>query len=83
MRDRMAIEEKFGLLGSGQQAILVNHHVYLLHEILDRLALGYEDIKPIDAFDLGDNHYAIRYFDFEERLIIVYEFDSSFNFPRL
>src|SRR4030067_3252671 len=79
-QDRSVVEERFGFLGTGQQAVMIRNRVYLLHEILEKMGLAYEDVKPIDAFDLGDNRYAIRYFDFEERLIIVYEFDDAFNY---
>jgi len=79
-QDRAVMEERFGFLGTGQQAVMIRNRVYLLHEILEKIGLAYEDVKPIDAFDMGDGRFAIRYFDFEERLIVVYEFEDNFKY---
>jgi hypothetical protein len=76
-RDRM--EKRYGQLGDGRVDLTINGRVYDLYALLEVLGLAFEDIRPIDAHVLGENLFAIRYFDSEERSIIAYEFDSDFR----
>ncbi len=76
-RDQM--EKRYGQLGDGRVDLTINGRVYDLYALLEALGLAFEDIRPIDAHVLGENLFAIRYFDSEERSIIAYEFDSGFR----
>jgi hypothetical protein len=76
-RDQM--EKRYGQLGDGRVDLSINGRVYDLYALLEVLGLAFEDIRPIDAHVLGENLFAIRYFDSEERSIIAYEFDSDFR----
>ncbi|MFI5339643.1 MAG: hypothetical protein ACHQ7N_07385 [Candidatus Methylomirabilales bacterium] len=76
-RDQM--EKRYGQLGDGRVDLTINGRVYDLYALLEVLGLAFEDIRPIDAHVLGENLFAIRYFDSEERSIIAYEFDSDFR----
>ena len=78
-RDRTAMEQRYGPLGSGRADLTVNGQSYDLYALLQILGLGFEDIKPIDAFVLGEDQYAVRYFDPEERSIVAYDFDGEFR----
>ena len=76
-RDQM--EKRYGQLGNGRADLTINGRVYDLYALLEALGLGFEDIRPIDAHLLGENVFAVRYFDSEERSIVAYEFDSDFR----
>ena len=78
-RDRLAMEQRYGPLGSGQSDLTINGQTYDLYALLQVLGLDFEDIKPIDAQVLGENLYALRYFDPEERCIVAYDFDAEFR----
>lgn len=78
-RDRLAMEQRYGLLGSGRTDLTITGQTYDLYALLQILGLDFEDIKPIDAQVLGEGLYAIRYFDPEERSIVAYDFDAEFR----
>lgn len=78
-RDRLAMEQRYGPLGSGRPDLTINGRTYDLYALLQILGLAFEDIKPIDAQVLGENLYALRYFDPEERSIVAYDFDAEFR----
>jgi hypothetical protein len=76
-RDRM--EKRYGRLGNGRLDLTIHGQVYDLYALLQILGLAFEDIRPIDAHMLGENLFALRYFDSEERSIVAYEFDADFR----
>jgi hypothetical protein len=76
-RDQM--EKRYGQLGDGRIDLTISGRLYDLYALLGVLGLAFEDIRPIDAHVLGENLFAIRYFDSEERSIVAYEFDSDFR----
>ena len=78
-RDRAWMEKRYGALGSGRFDLTINDQVYDLYALLKILGLAFEDIKPIDAHVMGENLYAVRYFDPEDRNIVAYEFDGGFR----
>ena len=78
-RDRAAMEQRYGPLGAGRADLSIHGQTYDLYALLQILGLGFEDIKPIDALVLGENLYAVRYFDPEERSIVAYDFDAEFR----
>lgn len=78
-RDRLAMEQRYGTLGSGRPDLTIKGRTYDLYALLKILGLDFEDIKPIDAQALGENLYALRYFDPEERSIVAYDFDAEFR----
>ena len=77
--DRAGMEKRYGALGSGRFDLTINDQVYDLYALLEILGLAFEDIKPIDAHMMGENLYAVRYFDPEDRHIVAYEFDGGFR----
>ncbi len=77
--DRARMEERYGQLGDGRLDLTINGKVYDLYALLEILGLAFEDIKPIDAHVMGENLYALRYFDSEDRSIVAYEFDGDFR----
>ncbi len=82
-RDREHLEARYGKLGGGMTTLIIEGRSYTLPELLEALGLNFEDIRPIDACFLPEEGlYAIRYFDGEERRIVVYEFDRHFRYVR-
>ena len=77
--DRAGMEKRYGQLGDGRLALTINGETYDLYALLEVLGLAFEDIRPIDAHVMGQNLYAVRYFDSEDRSIVAYEFDSDFR----
>lgn len=73
------MEKRYGHLGDGRLELTINGEVYDLYALLQVLGLAFEDIRPIDAHVMGENLFAIRYFDSEERSIVAYDFDGNFR----
>lgn len=79
MSNRDEMEKRYGQLGDGRIDLTIHGRVYDLYALLEVLGLAFEDIRPIDAHVLGENLFAVRYFDSEERSIVAYEFDANFR----
>lgn len=80
-RDRVQMEERYGLLGTGASELTVKGLRYDLYELLRAIGEDYHDIRPIDAKELETGaRFALRVFDLEERMIVAYEFDAQFRY---
>jgi hypothetical protein len=77
--DRAWMEKRYGELGSGRLDLTINGRAYDLYALMEILGLAFEDIRPIDAHLMGENLFAVRYFDSEDRSIVAYEFDADFR----
>jgi hypothetical protein len=80
-QERKRMEERYGEIGEGFMELTVQGKRYDLYQLLKVMALDHADIRPIDAHYVDQsNHFAIRYFDLEERSIVAYEFDLEFRY---
>ncbi len=80
-QERKSMEKRFGEIGTGLADLSINGHRYDLYQLLKKVGMDYEDIRPIDAHYVdGTDRFAIRYFDLEERVIVAYEFDAEFGY---
>ncbi len=79
-RGRAIIESRFGPLGHGTQGLEIAGEKLEMYEILHRMGLDFDDAKPIDLIVVGDDRYAVRYYDNQDQRIVVHEFDSHLNF---
>ncbi len=77
---RRAIEERYGPIGTGAKLLFLQGVPMGLKKISRKLALPYEDLVPIDAGTLPSGAHWIRYYEGEQRKVIVLEFDGEFNF---
>jgi hypothetical protein len=77
--DRAWMEKRYGELGAGRLDLTINGRAYDLYALTEVLGLAFEDIRPIDAHLMGENLFAVRYFDSEDRSIVAYEFDANFR----
>jgi hypothetical protein len=83
LKDRILMEELYGPLGTGASWLTIDGRRYDLYELLKALGEDFDDIRPIDAKALDhDDRYSLRVFDLEERMIVAYEFDSTFRHLR-
>ncbi len=79
-RARAIIESRFGKLGCGSQEITIGGQQLAMDELLHGLGLDFDDAKPIDLLTVGENRYAVRYYDNQDQRIVVHEFDGEMNF---
>ena len=79
-RGRTLIEERFGKLGSGKDAVLIGDAEYDVGTALARLDLVMEDSWPIDIQMVSEGRYCVRYYDGQDQRIVAHEFDGSFAF---
>jgi hypothetical protein len=79
-QDRKRMEERFGEIGTGLVELTIRGKRYDLYQLLAMVGMDHADIRPIDAHRLGEDRFAIRYFDTEERFIVAYEFGPDFEY---
>ncbi len=77
---RAAFEVRYGGLGTGSSQVRIGGESLELERVLHRLGLAFQGNRVIDAPELGDGRYAIRYFDGEDRRIVCYEFAADFSY---
>ncbi len=75
---RRGIEERYGKVGTGAKVLFPGGLPMGLSGISRKLMLSYEDLIPIDAGTLPEGRYWIRYYEGEQRKVIVVEFDGDF-----
>ncbi len=74
------VEMTFGPLGAGKQEVTVGSASVTPRRALDQLGLSYEDIDPIDLVPVEEGkRWAVRYFDPEDRRVVVMEFGPEFS----
>ena len=74
---RRMIEERYGPIGTGGKILFLQGVPMGLRKIARKLALLYEDLVPIDAGTLPDERHWIRFYEGEQRKVIVLEFDGE------
>ncbi|MFQ5882942.1 MAG: hypothetical protein ACE5I9_10805 [Candidatus Methylomirabilales bacterium] len=80
-QERKRMEERFGEIGEGLTELTLQGKRYDLYQLLKGIGMDHADIRPIDAHTVDEpNRFAIRYFDLEDRCIVVYEFDPEFRY---
>jgi hypothetical protein len=77
--DRETIEGRFGPLGSGVQSLTIRGLSYSLPELLSQIGAEFDDSKTIDAMELADGRYVLRYVDGQDGLVVAAEFDAEFH----
>lgn len=77
---RREIEERYGPIGDGKKILFVDGVPVALSTLSRRLALQYSDLVPIDAGTLPDGVHWLRFYDNEQRKVMVVEFDREYAF---
>lgn len=74
------VELTFGPLGAGEQEVRLGSDRLTPRLTLERLGLSYEDIDPIDLVTIEEGRrWVVRYFDPEDRRVVVMEFGPEFS----
>lgn len=76
---RRNIEERYGRIGTGGKMLFINGVPMGLTKVSRKLMMQYEDMIPIDAGTLEGDRYWVRYYEGEQRKVIVLEFDREFS----
>jgi hypothetical protein len=77
---RRTIEERYGPIGTGAKILFLKGIPLGLKTISRKLMLQYDDLIPIDAGTLSDGRHWIRYYEGEQRKVVVIEFDEEYRF---
>ncbi|NIO15453.1 MAG: hypothetical protein GTN70_00345 [Deltaproteobacteria bacterium] len=78
-RDKELIESNYGALWSGSQEITVMGKALGIRDVLRAIDLDAGDIVPIDVVKLGEDRFALRYFDGDDRCVVALEMDRRYR----
>jgi hypothetical protein len=76
---KTVMERKYGEVGTGKSVLAIAGRELRLRQILARWMLDVEGIMSIDAGELGDGRFWIRFHDSDDLRIVVFEFDEQFS----
>jgi hypothetical protein len=77
IEDKELIETRFGPLWSGKTEIAFRGGVRTFRDVKRALDLAGEDVLPIDLHDLAGGTFAFRYYDGDDRRIVVLVCDAD------
>jgi hypothetical protein len=77
VEDKELIEARFGPLWSGKTEISFRGGVRTFRDVKRALDLTGEDVMSIDLHDLQDGTFAFRYYDGDDRRIVVLVCDED------
>ena len=78
-RDKELIEGRFGPLWSGRNVLTVGGSARTLLEVKRSFDLESSDIVAIDLHQLPDGGFAFRFYDGDDRRVVVYVFDADWE----
>lgn len=76
---RREIEERYGPIGTGAKLLFLCGVPMGLKKIARKLGMSHDDLVPIDAGDLPGGVRWIRFYEGEQRKVVVLEFDGEFR----
>jgi hypothetical protein len=77
IEDKELIETRFGPLWSGKTEIAFRGGVRTFRDVRRALDLAGEDVMSIDLHELPDGHFAYRYYDGDDRRVVVLVCDAE------
>jgi hypothetical protein len=77
IEDKERIETRFGPLWSGKSEIAFRGGVRTVRDVKRALDLAGEDVMSIDLHELPDGKFAYRYYDGDDRRIVVLVCDAE------
>ena len=77
IEDKVLIETRFGPLWSGMTEIAFRGGVRTLRNVKRALDLTGEDVMPIDLHELNGGTFAFRFYDGDDRRIVVLVCDAD------
>lgn len=79
VQDKEIIDRRFGELWSGPESIEIGDKIFTLFEIRRAFGLDDSEVIGIDLQALPDGRYAYRYYDGDDRRIVVFVFDAGLD----
>ncbi len=80
--EKEMIEKEFGPLWSGVDAVTVGDKIFTAVELKRALDLWASDVVGIDLKVLPDEKFAFRFYDGDDRCIVVFVLDAELNILR-
>ena len=77
IEDKELIEQRFGPLWSGKTEISFQGGVRTFRDVKRALDLAGEDVMSIDLHELPDGTFAFRFYDGDDRRIVVLVIDAE------
>jgi len=81
-REKDIIESEFGPLWSGADAVTVGDKIFTAIELKRALDLWASDVIGIDLKVLPQDKFAFRFYDGDDRCIVVFVLDAELNITR-
>jgi len=79
IRDKEHIETRFGPLWSGKTEISFGGGVRTLRDVKRALAFEGSDVIEIDLQELTGDRYAFRFYDGDDRRVVVFVLDAGYG----
>jgi hypothetical protein len=80
--EKVLIEKEFGPLWSGEESVAVGDKIYTTIELKRALDLWGADVVGIDLHTLPEGLFAFRFYDGDDRCIVVFVLDPDLNIVR-
>ncbi|MGE5188854.1 MAG: hypothetical protein ACM3NF_02230 [Gemmatimonadota bacterium] len=80
--EKEIIESEFGPLWSGTDTVSVGDKIFTAVELKRALDLWASDIVGIDLKALPDGKFAFRFYDGDDRCVVVFVLDAELNITR-
>lgn len=81
-REKEQIEKEFGPLWSGEDSVTVGDRIFTNEGIKRALDLYAADVVGIDFHSLPEGLFAFRFYDGDDRRIVVFVMDPELNILR-
>lgn len=81
-KEKERIENEFGPLWSGVDSISVGDRIFTGRELKKAFDLWAADVVTIDLHALPDDLFAFRFYDGDDRCVVVFVFDKELNITR-
>ncbi len=82
MSEKELIEKEFGPLWSGGESVPVGDRIYTMVELKRALDLYAADVVGIDLQSLTEDLFAFRFYDGDDRRVVVLVLDRELNIVR-
>ena len=79
VQDKEIIEKRFGALWSGPESVEIGDRIFTLVEIRRAFGLDDSEVIGIDLQALPEGRFAYRYYDGDDRRIVVFVFDADLD----
>jgi hypothetical protein len=80
--EKVQIEREFGPLWSGGESVTIGDRIYTAIEMKKALDLWADDVVAIDLQALPDGLFAFRFYDGDDRRVVVFVLDGELNIVR-